>query len=208
MKTSLKSKRLHIGMTGGMGSGKSSAAHYFTQFGASIIDTDALAHQLTQAGGEAMAEIEAQFGAHFLEASGALNRAAMRELVFKTPDARATLEAILHPLILQKSLDAAENAQGEYVIFDVPLLFETDLFLPHCARSLLIDCPESLQIERVMARNGHDLNTVRTMLAAQMSREEKRTRADDVILNDSTLIALKSQVYEKHCYYCQLAITI
>lgn len=197
--------RFCVGLTGGIGSGKSAAAAHFARLGACVIDADDVAHALTAAGGDAMPEILAHFGAEFADENGALDRRKMRELVFKHPAARAELEAILHPKILQAAKYAAETRAGDYVIFVVPLLFEQGGFLPWIARSLLIDCPETLQKSRVIARNQHAPELVDAMIAAQMPREKRQAYANDMIDNASSLDALQTKVEAQHAQYLALA---
>lgn len=185
---------LIIGLTGGIGSGKSAAAAHFRQLGAAIIDTDAISHQLTAPGGVAIAPIAQTFGNRFITPEGALDRPAMRQLVFADPAARSRLEAILHPLIRTQTAEACARATAPCRILDVPLLVETGGWHERCHRVCVIDCPEATQISRVIARNGLPEAQVRTMLAAQASRAQRRAAADDIIDNSTTLAALRQQV--------------
>lgn len=194
-----------IGLTGGIGSGKSAVAHLFSERGASIIDTDAISHALTIAGGDAMPEIARIFGSNFLTSDGALNRAAMRELVFSDPPARQQLESILHPLISQKTQDLANQATGHYLIFVVPLLVESGRWTDRVDRVLVVDCREELQIERVMHRNNLSAEQVRAIMATQVSRAQRLAAADDILANEQSLEALSTAVDKLHQNYLRLA---
>ncbi len=175
---------LRIGLTGGIGSGKSTVAAALAALGASVIDTDAIARSLTQPGGAAIAAIAAQFGAAFVDASGALDRSRMRELAFADPAARQRLEAILHPLIRAETARQADAAQGTAIVFDVPLLIESGRWREQVDRVLVVDCREATQVERVMARSGWTREAVQAVLAQQASRRSRRAGADAVIHND------------------------
>ncbi|MFN5446467.1 MAG: dephospho-CoA kinase [bacterium] len=198
-------KKFSVGLTGGIGSGKSAVATLFSDRGASIIDTDAISHELTAAGGDAMPEIARNFGDAFLTSEGALNRAAMRELVFKDHAARSQLESILHPLISQKTRALANQANGLYLIFVVPLLVESGRWKDRVDRILVIDCNEELQIERVMRRNQLSAEQVRAIMATQVSRTLRLAAADDVLVNDRSLEALAQEVERLHQHYLRLA---
>ena len=177
-------RALDIGLTGGIGSGKSTVAAALAALGASVIDTDAIARSLTVPGGAAIAAIAAQFGAAFVDASGALDRSRMRELAFADPAARQRLEAILHPLIRAETARQADAAQGTAIVFDVPLLIESGRWREQVDRVLVVDCREATQVERVMARSGWTREAVQAVLAQQASRRSRRAGADAVIHND------------------------
>jgi len=196
-----------LGLTGGIGSGKTQVANLLADLGASVIDTDLIAHQLTAAGGRAIEPIQKAFGDEVIEASGALNRARMRELVFAEPARRAELEAILHPLIGQTARQEAEQAVGLYVVFVVPLLVESGRWRQQIDQLCVVDCDQETQIERVQARSGIELVTIQRILAAQATREQRLAVADDVIDNSKTvsLEALKKQVLVLHQGWCNLA---
>ena len=198
-------QRFSIGLTGGIGSGKSAVADMLARRGAAIIDTDQIAHALTAPGGAAMPQIAASFGDNFLTSEGALNRAAMRERVFSDPEAKRRLEAILHPLISQQTRAEAERAQGAYLVFVVPLLVESGRWKDRVDRVLAVDCPEALQVERVMHRSQLTAEQVRAIMAAQASREQRLAVADDVIVNDQPLPALEQAVEALHQRYLALA---
>ncbi len=194
-----------IGLTGGIGSGKSLVADLFAASGASVIDTDQIAHQLTAPNGLAMPQIRDAFGDAFLTAEGALDRARMREKVFSDAGARRQLEAILHPLISQESASAAQEARGSYVVFVVPLLVESGRWLDRVDRVLVVDCPESLQIQRVMQRNGFSVTQVEAIMATQATRGQRLAAADDVIINDGHSDEVESAVARLHREYLGLA---
>jgi dephospho-CoA kinase len=197
--------RFSVGLTGGVGSGKSMVADLFAERGASVIDTDLIAHQLTAPGGMAIASIEQTFGPSFIAASGAMDRIRMREAVFSDPAAKKRLEAILHPLIRSETERAAMQAHGTYLLYVVPLLVESGLWKERVARVLVIDCPEELQIQRVMQRNDFTEQQVRAIMAAQAPRAVRLAAADDVIVNDGDAAVLPAQVKRLHEHYVFLA---
>lgn len=190
-----------VGLTGGIGCGKTTISDMFAAKGVAIVDTDRIAHQLTTPGGVAIPAILAAFGKDFITADGAMDRTRMRELVFTDPHEKKRLEAILHPLIQNETQRAAELACGPYLIFVVPLLVESGKWRTRVARILVIDCPESLQIARVMNRNGLNESQVRAIMATQVSRKERIAAADDIIVNDSDVAALIPQVDRLHALY-------
>lgn len=188
---------MRIGLTGGIGSGKSTVAAALVELGgALLVDTDAISRALTAPGGGAMAAIEARFGRPFVASDGALDRAAMRELAFRDPAAKQTLESILHPMIgAETARQAALAASGQQVVFDVPLLVESGRWRRLVDRVLVVDCDESTQIARVMARSGLSEGAVRAILAQQATRAQRRAAADAVIHNDGlTLSQLREEV--------------
>ena len=184
-----------IGLTGGIGSGKSTVARSLVACGARLVDTDAIAHELTMPGGAAMPALRAAFGADIQAADGALDRDRMRELVFADTQAKARLEAILHPLIGEEARRQAEQAAGRPVVFDVPLLGATSAWRVRVQRVLVVDCAQATQIERVARRPGWSEAMAQRVVAQQASRAERRTLADAVIFNDGLdLQALDSEV--------------
>ena len=197
-----------VGLTGGIGSGKSAAAACFAAQGIAVVDTDAIAHELTAAGGAVMPALLAEFGPEIAAPDGALDRARMRRLVFAEPAARGRLEAILHPLIRELSAARCRDAVSPYVILAVPLLVETGAYRDRCQRIVVVDCPESLQISRVMARNGLSEAEIRAIMAAQASRDQRLAVADDVLNNDGDLHHLESQVADRHRKYLRLSSQI
>ena len=194
-----------VGLTGGIGSGKSTVADLFVAQGAALVDTDAIAHELTAPGGIAMPALLAEFGPELATATGALDRAAMRRLVFADATAKVRLEAILHPLIRQVSGQRCQAATTPYVVLAVPLLVESGNYRQRCDRIVVVDCPESLQIERVMARNGLAAAEVEAIMAAQASRAPRLAVADDVVLNTAGRDSLSAQVAVLHQKYLALA---
>lgn len=193
--------RFTVGLTGGIGCGKTTVANQFAALGASLVDTDEIAHALTAPGGAAMQAIGDEFGAHFITEEGALDRARMRALVFSEPAAKVRLEAILHPRIRDAALAQAAIASGSYVIFVVPLLIESGTWRARVQRVLAIDCDEAVQVARVMARNGLTEEQVRAIMATQVSRAERLAAADDVITNNGDLAALAPQIDRLHAQY-------
>jgi dephospho-CoA kinase len=204
---SCANSKFSVGLTGGIGSGKSTVADLFAARGASVIDTDIIAHQLTAPGGLAVPRISAHFGPDYLTAQGALDRAKMRARVFAHPQDKRALEEILHPLIRQACEQAAAVAQGPYVLFVVPLLVESGGWKDRVQRVLVVDCPEELQVQRVMVRSALTADAVRAIMAAQAPRHARLAAADDVIVNDSGVDALLPQVQRLHTLYCTLAGT-
>ena len=194
-----------VGLTGGIGSGKSAAAQAFEELGVTVIDTDAIAHALTAPGGAGIEAIRSTFGADYITAEGALARARMRELVFADPPKKRLLEAILHPLIRERSDELARAAPGPYVILAVPLLVESGDYARRCQRILVVDCPEALQVERVVARSGIAAEQVRAIMATQVTRAARLAAADDVIDNSGDPAQLRRQVRALHQRYLQLA---
>jgi dephospho-CoA kinase len=194
-----------IGLTGGIGSGKSAAAARFATHGIAVIDTDAIAHALTAPDGAAIGAIREAFGTGMIAPDGALDRSRMRALVFSRPSARHELEAILHPMIRQRSVHDCMAASSPYVILAVPLLIESGSFRERCTRVCVVDCPEDLQVERVHARSGLDEAQVRAIIAAQIDRKARLAAADDIIDNSGSLANLNDQVDRLHCRYMTLA---
>jgi len=186
---------LRIGLTGGIGSGKSTVAAMLVARGLHLVDTDAIARELTQAGGAGIAPIAAAFGAGVIDPTGALDRAAMRTLAFADAGAKARLEAILHPLIGEQVWARAAAAGDAPVVFDVPLLVESSPWRARVDRIVVVDCGEAAQIARVAARPGWSEDAARRVIAQQASRARRRAIADAVIHNDGiTLDALAAEV--------------
>lgn len=193
---------LKIGLTGGIGSGKTAASDHFTLLGAEVIDTDLLSRELVEPGRPALAEIVSQFGEQVLAADGRLDRARLRERVFDDPAARRRLEAILHPRIRDEMLARAERSTAPYVVFVIPLLFETGQ-QSLVDRVLLIDVPEALQRARVAARDGLDPARIDRIMQAQTDRATRLRHADDVICNDGSIEDLRAAVERLHREYLQ-----
>ena len=179
---------MRIGLTGGIGSGKSTVANVWVSLGAGLVATDAIARALTAPGGAAMPAILARFGACMEAPDGSLNRAAMRALAFGSDAAREALEGILHPLIQREAERQAEQAQARFgtVLLDIPLLTESGRWRRAVDRVVVVDCPAETQITRVRARSGWDEATVRSVIARQAGRCARRAIADAVIYNDGT----------------------
>jgi dephospho-CoA kinase len=195
-----------VGLTGGIGSGKSEAARLFAALGVPVIDTDAIAHELTAPGHPALLSIAAVFGEEAIAPDGSLNRPYMRKKVFSDSTAKRTLEGILHPMIrAEVAARLAANPAAPYQIVMVPLLFETGAYEAMIDCSLVIDCDENLQVSRAMARSRLSESEVRMIMDTQCFREQRLALADDVIDNSGTLENLENQVREKHEKYIRLA---
>jgi dephospho-CoA kinase len=192
-----------LGLTGGIGSGKSAAAQCFVDLGIHLVDADNAARWVVEPGRPALAQIAEHFGASVIQADGTLNRAALRELIFKDPQQRAWLEGLLHPLIREEIKQYLARAQSPYAILVSPLLLETSQH-QMVQRILVIDVPEAVQIERTVLRDKTNEAQVRAILQAQASREERLRRADDVIVNDRDPAWLKSEVERLHHFYLTL----
>lgn len=194
-----------VGLTGGIGSGKSLASGMFEALGAAVVDTDEISRALTAPRGAAIAAIGREFGADFVGADGGLDRDRMRRLVFRDTEAKARLEAILHPLIRGRTPAAIAAARGPYVIVVVPLLFETGSCAEWVQRVVVVDCEEVEQVRRVVARSGLSAEEARAIMAAQLPRAERLRRADDVLDNNGSVESLQRQVARLHAKYLALA---
>jgi dephospho-CoA kinase len=195
-----------VGLTGGIGSGKSTVADLFAARGVPIVDTDVIAHRVTAPHGVAMAAIREQFGPEFVAPDGSMDRARMRALVFGDEAARKRLEAITHPLIRSETERESRAATGPYVIIVVPLLVESGSWKTRVRRVLDVDCSVETQIERVMRRNGFTRDQVLAIIARQATREARLAAADDVVVNDgATLESLGKDVDALHARYLALA---
>lgn len=180
--------RLRLGLTGGIGSGKSTVAGFLGARGALVIDADAIARACTQAGGLAMTAIAASFGTDFVTTDGGLDRNRMRKHVFQYPEARARLEAIVHPIVGQEIARQAAASTAPCTVFDVPLLVESPRWRPQLDRVLVVDCTPETQIQRVMTRNGWDRAAVEAVLKNQSSRPQRLRAADIVLFNEQLAI--------------------
>ena len=193
-----------VGLTGGIGSGKSEVARIFSAFGVPIVDTDLISHRLTAGDSPLLAKIAAILGSDSLNPDGTLNRVWVRERIFSDPAAKQQLEGILHPAIrLEVEVQLSSRAEAPYQIVVVPLLFEADGYARRVNRTLLVDCPEQTQIARTMQRSQLSEHAVRAIMAAQMPRAQKLALADDVILNDGSIQELTEKVREKHEKYIE-----
>lgn len=196
---------LAIGLTGGIGCGKSSAARIFAELGAAVIDTDEIAHRLTEKGSPALAAIVEQFGAACQLPDGSLDRAWLRRRVFSDRAAKERLEAILHPRIKRQVVAEMAAARAPYLLLVVPLFFETNAYRDLVDRVLVVDCDESQQISRTMARSKLSADEVRAIMANQVSRAERTRQADDILSNQAGQAQLATQCSALHQRYSSLA---
>ncbi len=195
-----------VGLTGGIGSGKTQVSNAFEALGVPVIDTDLISHAITAPNGLAIPVIREIFGADLIDPSGRLDRDKMRKLVFTDAEARRKLEAILHPLIANVTMASiAQHSNAPYVVLVVPLLAESPQWLNRCDRVLVIDCELETQISRVMARSNLTREQVLAIIATQASREERKAIANEVIVNESSLEALTQQVRKLHDFYLTMA---
>ncbi|MEQ1590902.1 MAG: dephospho-CoA kinase [Thiobacillaceae bacterium] len=197
---------LRVGLTGGIGCGKSAVADFFSDLGVAVIDTDAIAHQLTLPGGAALPAIQTGFGDEVLQADGALDRAAMRRLIFSDTGARNELEAILHPLIYRSVCEKLQLlGDAPYVLIVVPLLVEKAHYQDLIDRILVVDCLESQQIARVAARSGLRLEETTAIMAVQVDRASRLAAADDVLNNQGDWAGLQQQISLLHQKYLEIS---
>ena len=197
----LKGKVPFLGLTGGIGSGKSSVAAFLAKRGAWVIDTDQIAHQISASGGVAIDPIKREFGSEFILSDGSLNRAKMREHAFKDTESKRKLEAITHPLIRQETMLQAENGlqnHAPYLVFVVPLLLESGTWTENLDHIAVVDCEEEVQIQRVMDRSQLERHEVLAIMAHQASRAERLAIADTVIHNGGDLASLEIEVDRLH----------
>lgn len=195
---------MKIGLTGGIASGKSTVAAMFADLGVPVIDTDAIAHELVEPGQAALDEIIEEFGAGVIDDQRRLDRSKMRELVFADDSSRHRLEAILHPRIRAEMMSRADAAEGPYQVLVIPLLLETGM-AALVDRVLVVDCPQQLQLERLLARDPGSETTARQILAAQIGRRERLAGADDVLENADGLERLRAAVIQLDRTYRALA---
>lgn len=197
---------LAIGLTGGIGSGKTRVSDLLGAWGASVVDTDAIAHDVTAAGGPAMASLAQAFGPQALRADGAMDRDWMRARVFEDAAARATLESIVHPLIAQETDRRAAQATGAYLVFVVPLLIESGRWVSHVDRVCVVDCEPETQVQRVQQRSGLTPDLIRRIMAAQVDRATRLAAAHDIVFNgaDVTPQQLESAVRAQHHRWLQM----
>lgn len=197
--------QLVIGLTGGIGSGKTAASDWFAAQGIEVVDADLVSRLVVEPGQPALAEIRAHFGDAVVTADGRLDRAALRARVFNDPAERRWLEALLHPRIAAEIFRQLQAARSPYAILVSPLLFETGQ-KDFVRRTLLVDVPEDVQLSRTSARDKVDAQQVRNIMAAQMSRTDRRARADDIVVNDGSLADLHAQLAPLHERYLALAL--
>lgn len=195
---------LVIGLTGGIGSGKSTVAAGFQALGVQVVDADRLSRDVVEPGQDALTRIVEHFGGEILNADGSLNRAALRKIVFKFSEEKAWLETLLHPLINQRIEQTLQACTGPYCILMSPLLTESSQ-LSKVDRVLVVDAPEALQIKRTMERDGNEESLVKAIMAGQASRSQRLERADDIIVNDGDLADLELEVNALHRLYSALA---
>lgn len=198
--------RFIVGLTGGIGSGKTAASDWFQAQGVAIVDADVVAREVVEPGTVALASIAEHFGAGVLQPDGKLDRAVLRRIVFDATDERRWLEQLLHPLIAGEIARQLAAADSPYAMLVSPLLFETGQ-KNFVARTLLIDVPEELQLARTAARDKVDEAQVKSIMAAQMPRDERRRRADDIVLNDAGLAELHAQLEPLHESYLRMAVS-
>lgn len=195
-----------VGLTGGIASGKSIVASIFAEFGIAIIDTDLIAHALTAPGGDAVEAIRAQFGANFIDATGAMDRPKMRELVFAEQNAKSRLEHILHPMIWDVCERKAEQVSSPYCIFVVPLLVESKRWRQRTQRILVVDCELETQLKRLITRSSLTQAQAKAIIKAQATRTERLAQADDIIDSEVDLSLVHLQVAQLHQKYLQFAL--
>lgn len=194
-----------LGLTGGIGSGKSAASQWFEQHGIVVVDADVVAREIVEVGQPALLQIQQAFGDWVLQKDGTLNRRALREHIFQSNDARRILESITHPAIRQSIIEQLQDAQSPYVILVSPLLFETNQH-ELTDHTLLIDASIELQIQRAAQRDGQNIEQIHRIIAAQMPREQKQQLADDIVLNDGHLEHLYAHLQPLHEQYLQRAL--
>ena len=194
-----------VGLTGGIGCGKSSASQFFSDLGIDVVDTDVIARTLTRPHGLAIQLIRNTFQDALITVDGALDREKMRNLIFSDSDSRLKLENILHPLILKETVQKIAQTQSSYIIVVVPLLFETDDYNNMIQRILVVDCEERQQVLRTMARSNLSEQQIIAIMTAQVLRKERLQKADDVIINDKDIDSLKAQVIQLHHKYLILS---
>ncbi len=194
---------LKIGLTGGIGSGKSTVTQIFSDLKIPIIDADIIAHQLVEPGKPAIKAIAKQFGQQILTDQGTLNRKQLKEIIFSDPEQKKTLEQILHPLVFAEMESQIKQLSSPYCILSIPLLLETQM-QDFVDRILVIDCPVEVQLERVKNRDQLNIETIKSIIASQVPREQRRQAADDIIINDADTQALAEQVKKLHNLYLSL----
>lgn len=193
-----KVSRWVVGLTGGIGSGKTAVSDTLQQLGAAVVDTDRIAHNLTAPGGAAIESIRKQFGPGSIEHDGRMNRAYMRELVFEKPSARKELESILHPMIRDHAIEALSQGEAPYWVLVVPLLAEKGIWTDLMNNILVVDCDVETQVARVKARNGWPEAQIRAIIASQASREQRLALATHVLVNDQEIEKLEAEIKKLH----------
>ena len=199
-----KGQKYIVGLTGGIGSGKTTVSDLFNDKGIDVVDADLVARDVVKLNSEGLRQVVQHFGPEITNADGTLNRSRLRETVFANSAAKDSLNAILHPLIRQEMLNQLNNTQSQYCILSAPLLFENKLHLG-VNRSLAVDVDESVQKIRALSRDGGDLTTIEAIIAAQIARKERLSLADDIVDNNGDISALNEQVDELHKKYLHLS---
>ncbi|MCH8501298.1 MAG: dephospho-CoA kinase [Aliidiomarina sp.] len=205
----MNTKQKHIwvlGVTGGIGSGKSTATDRFASLGISVVDADQVARDVVAAGTPALQAIAERFGDNILQANGELDRAALRAIIFADPSEKAWLNTLLHPAIREHMLTRIQSAHSPYVVLSAPLLLENGLE-QYTDRVLVIDVPEALQIERTQARDQVDTDQISAIMAAQLSREDRIAKADDILDNSGSVAELHAKIDRLHEYYLRIALS-
>lgn len=205
MSSATQVTRYVVGLTGGIGSGKSAVSAMLSQAGADVVDTDVIAHALTAPGGAAMSAIRQAFGEEACRTDGSMNRDFVRQKVFGDPTALTTLEGILHPLIRQTALAQLAGGSGPYAVLVVPLLVEKQGWRDMLAATLVVDCPEEEQVRRVQQRSGLDAGQVAAIMAKQASRRQRLAAATHVVVNDADLAHLQTEVGKLHEQFLRAA---
>jgi dephospho-CoA kinase len=202
----MSTRPFHLGLTGGIGSGKSTVAAMLAELGAAVVDADAISRGVSAAGGSALPQIAAQFGAKALAADGGMDRAYMRQLIFSNPSAKAQLEAIIHPMVQQanaQAVAAAARAGQHWFVHDIPLLVESKHWRQRLSQVLVVDCTEATQVSRVQARNGLSEDAIAAVMAAQASRQQRLACADVVLHNDGIDLPQLKQALTQLAKRCQ-----
>ena len=195
---------LVIGVTGGIGSGKTAATDRFQALGITVVDADLASRVIVEPGRPALNAIAEHFGSHVIAEDGSLNRRALREIVFGNPEERKWLERLTHPLIAQEIVQQIQASRSPYTILASPLLLESGQSTM-AQRVLVIDVPEEVQVARTASRDNTDANSVKAIIAAQMKRQDRLAKADDIIVNDQSLEALHAAVDALHKTYLEMA---
>jgi dephospho-CoA kinase len=194
-----------VGLTGGIGSGKSTAAKFFNELGITIVDADIIARQVVEPGQPSLQKITEHFGSTILQSNGSLDRGKLREIIFSQPEEKQWLESLLHPVIYQKAHKELHSAKGDYVIYMSPLIFESHQ-RNWCHRIVVIDIPEELQVERAVLRDHTNVEDIHRIISSQIPRTERLAKADDIIDNSSSREALKKSISALHTKLQKLAI--
>lgn len=195
---------LTIGLTGGIGCGKSTVTNLFQAIRVPVIDADEISHEIVQPGQPALKEITKLFGHHLLNDDGSLDRSLMREIIFKQPDAKEALERLLHPIVFKTMHEHLSKLNSPYAILSIPLLLETQ-YQSEVDRVLVIDCPEATQITRVAQRDQLDKETIRAIMQTQCSRDTRLELADEILENNGSLESLNLDIQKLHAFYLEMS---